>query len=53
MFSSFSFIKTLDPFPDPDSLEMLDPDPEEIWAIYAGGLGCLNDLLDERCVLLW
>jgi hypothetical protein len=24
--SRFLFIKTLDPYPDPDSLEMLDPD---------------------------
>ncbi len=27
IFSQFFAIKTLDPYPDPDSLEMLDPDP--------------------------
>jgi hypothetical protein len=26
----FSVIKTLDPYPDPDSLEMLDPDPDSM-----------------------
>jgi hypothetical protein len=44
----------LDPYPD--SPEMLDPDPEntgKISAIHAVEPGCLNDLLDESCVLLW
>jgi hypothetical protein len=27
LFFQFLVIKTLDPFPDPDSLEILDPDP--------------------------
>jgi hypothetical protein len=28
--SHFLVIKTLDPYPDPDSLEMLDPDPDSM-----------------------